>query len=185
MGRRKKERIFSIEFPEEDTLHPYYNPILNFVAKENNLIQGFHECDVHSILKIGNNEKELEKAIKEYGKRQASFFSDICFYMEEISLSKPLKSSDKYLYRFINYNENKTGFCNFKEIVTYIKKKVKNKYAFFHYNSVNEKLVFSEDVLKNIITRMTAETHQITVNEINGKGEEDKGIIVIPFKIIE
>lgn len=182
---RKKERIFSIEFPEEDTLHPYHNPILNFVAKENNLIKGFHECDVHNILKIGNNEKELEKAIKEYGKRQTSFFSDICFYMEEINLSKPLKSFDNYIYRFIDYNENKTDLCGFKELVSYIKKKIKNKYAFFHYNGINEKLEFSEDVLNNIITRMTAKTHQITVNEINGKGEEDNGIIIIPFKIIE
>ncbi len=182
---RKKERLFCIEFPEEDTLHPYHNPILNFVTKENNLIQGFHECDVHGILKIGDNEKELEKAIKDYGKRVMSFFSDNGFYMEEISLSKPLKSSDKYIYRFIDYNENKTGFCGFREMVAYIKKKIKNKYASLHYNGINEKVEFSEDVMNNVISRMTAETHQITINEINGKGEEDNGIIIIPFKIIE
>lgn len=182
---RKKERIFSIEFPEEDTLHPHYNPMLNFITKESNLIQGFHECDKHGILKSNNNEKALEKAIKEYGKRQASFFSNVCFYMEEISLSKPLKSSDKYLYRFVDYNENKAGFCEFKEIISYVKKKIKNKYASLHYNGINEKQEFSENIIKNIISRMTTETHQITINSINGKNEEDDGITIIPFKIIE
>lgn len=179
---KKKERIFSVEFPEEDTLHPHNNPILNFITKENNLIQAFHSCDKQGILK--NKENEIEKAIKEFGKRQTSFINNICFYLEEISLSKPSKSSDKYLYRFIDYNENKTGFCAFKEMIIYVKKKIKNKYCSLHYNGTNEKIQFSEKEISNILSRITSKTHQLTINEINGKGIEDEGILIVPFKMI-
>ena len=184
---RKKEKYFKIEMGEENTLSEYHNPFLNFITKEGNLRNAFEECDIYHILKERKNESDLEYIIKNINNpREKNIFTigNNVLYIYEISLSKPLKSSDKYLYHIFDYNDNKETLCGFKEVLLYIKKKIKNKYAFLHYNGINERIVFSENEIENIITRMTANTHQISVNQINGKGEEDETILITPFKII-
>ena len=181
---RKKERYFSVEMLEEDSLREHYNPFLNFICKESNLSDSFYECDVRDVLKEKNNEDDLKTILKKPDNKPIVFIGENMLLISEISLNKTPKESDKYLYRIYDYNENKWCFCTFNEVLSYLNKKIKTKYAFTYYNGTNERIEFSEKDAANIVTRMTPGTHNICFSQINGRGEESEAILIVPFKIM-
>lgn len=180
---RKKERIFSVEIPEEGSQFVYVNPFNNFIVKETNILNAFQEEDKQSTLSEPANKKDLEAIIKSLGNKQLNFIGNTALYIDEISLSKPLKSSDGYIYRLRDYNENKHGFYTFNEVITYLKRKIKTKLVILSYNGTNETVEFSEKELSNIITRMSSDTHDISLVQTDGKTKESNLILITPFKI--
>lgn len=186
---RVKERYFSVEMQEEDSLHEYHNNFLNFIVKEKDLEYGFISCDLHNIIKEKSNEKDLKEILKnpinsQYS-RQLKHIGDDVFFINEISLSKPLKTSEGYLYQIYDYNENKALFCGFNDVLTYIKRKIKTKYALAQYNGENQRFEFSEKDVANIMTRMTPGTHSIFISQLSTRGDEGEPIAIIPYKIID
>lgn len=180
---RKKERIFSFEFPEESSQFTYNNKLINFISKESNIFDNFKELDKQSILSEPKNKKDLENIIKTLGTKQLNFVGNEAIYIEELSLFKPLKSSDGYIYRLRDYNENKHVFYGFNEIISYLKRKVKTKIVNLSYNGINETIEFSEKELSNILIRMTNGTHDILVVQIDSKNKESNLILITPFKL--
>ena len=180
---RRKERIFTIETPEENSLIPYNNAFINFVCKESNLVDCFNHCDKLQILSEPSKKKDIDNIIKNLGIKSLNFVDSVALYIDEISLSKPLKSSDGYIYRLRDYNENKHGFYTFNEVITYLKRKIKTKIVNLSYNGTNETVEFSEKELSNIITRMSSDTHDVVIVQVDNKNRESDLIIVTPFKI--
>ena len=177
---KKKEKYYAVDMLEVDSNHEHHNPILNFISKEKELENSFNECDVNKVL----TPTSLKELLSGIDKKPMKFINGDAIFIEEISLSKKFKPSDKYFYRIDDYNENKATFGGFNETLDYVKKKVKNKYALVSYNGINEKIEFSEDAISNIITRMTANTHVIVINQLSIRGDESDSIMITPFKIM-
>lgn len=177
---KQKEKTFSVEMLEIDGNHKHHNPILNFICKEKDLENSFIECCEDKSIK----QETFKELINNFKKNKTNFINNDIVYIEEISLSKKFKPSDKYYYRIDDYNENKATLGCFNEVIDYLKKKIKNKYALISYNGINEKIEFSEDIVTNVLSRMTAQTHVVVFNQLNIRGEESDSIMITPFKIM-
>lgn len=182
---RVKEKIYAVEILEEDTLRQYHNYLDNFISKEKTLYQSFHLADKRNLFDSDKAKKDLQELIKDTNKKECYPIDNETVFIDEISHSGKLKLTDEYLYRFFDYNEKKGDFCTFNELITYLKKKIKNKYAIVYYNGITKKIEFSEDTIKPIIKEMTEDTHTISLNQLNGKGDEYEPIIIVPFKVIK
>lgn len=182
---RKKEKLFYVETQEEDTLREHNNYLLNFVSPEKILYQSFHACEKRNLFGSDEAKKDLQVLLNDKEKKPYYPIDQETVFIGEISLSGKLKPSDEYLYHLIDTNDKKEVFISFNDVLTYIKKKIKNKYVFLHYNGINERIEFSEEKVKTVIKEMTENTHVISLNQINGKGEEQEPIIITPLKIMK
>ena len=178
---RQKEKIFSVEMLEVDGNHEHHNPILNFICKEKDLENSFNKCDVGKVL----NAVIVKTLLSDIESEPMKFINGNCVFIEEINPLKKFNSLDNYYYRINDYNENKAILGGFNDVIDYLKRKIKNKYAMISYNGINEKIEFSEKMVSDILSRMTGNTHVVVLNQLNNRGEESDSIIVTPFKIIK
>ena len=79
----------------------------------------------------------------------------------------------------------KQSFVNFNDTIKEIDKKIKNKYVRVSYDGNNEKLCYSKNEIANILSRMSNDTHEVSLCQIKGNGEDDNLIIITPHKVIK
>lgn len=182
---RVKEKIYAVEILEEDTLRQYHNYLDNFISKEKTLYQSFHLADKRNLFDSDKAKKDLQELIKDTNKKECYEIDTETVFIDEISHSGKLKLTDEYLYRFYDYNEKKGDFCAINEIIAYLKKKIKNKYANIYYNGITKRIEFNDSEVKKIIKEMSENTHTISLCQLNGKGDEYEPIIIVPFKVIK
>ena len=114
---RKKETIIAVSINEPDSKHHQDLPIYNFVCLEKNLNQAFIDVDKYKIF------KEKEENVIIFLNQNKTLFDKPFFinndmvFIDEISLSTPLKNFDKYIYQLIDYSALKPCFCDFNSIL--------------------------------------------------------------------
>lgn len=183
---RQKVKWISVEIAEEDSLHPYNNkPFPNFICQERYLAHSIVEVTKdESFFKTDENKKQLEYLLKNYLKKPVSFINENMVIIEEISLYGKSKPEDGYLYYLEDITSKKSLFCAFNELISLLKKKLKEKEVIVFYNGEKEKCVFDENNISNIISRMSNETHPINIIPYFKK-TEGENIIIVPFKLID
>lgn len=182
MGR-KKEIILSVSCVETDTNRENYKPFTNFICKKNDLESSFIDVDKNHIFKENNYRKALDSVLKLQSKTNVYFIDDIECYIDEIVFNSKIKPSDKYFYRLMDYGSNKVVFVSFKDLIPEINKRIKNKYARVWYNGTIEKITYDANEISNIIARMTTDTHEISIAQLKGNGDEDDILLITPYEL--
>ena len=181
---RKKTVYLGVEFYEPDTLHKNNLPVINFICEDKKLEQSFLEnCKPH-FFEDANNKKQLEYILKNYTKNPMQFLNGYMLFLDEISLSGKVKSSEQYLYHLLDYNGLKTGYFGFDDIIKEITKRVRNKHVKILYDGEVEICLYDENDFANILTRMTIETHNVSISIIKNNGDEDSLINITPLKVL-
>ena len=180
---RKKTVLMSVTCVEPDTLHHFNKPFLNIICSDTKLEESLSESLNKTLQSDSSNKKKLSSILKTKSKNNIYYFDDVMFFVEEVNPTCKIKSSDKYIYNIIDYMSHKSTFFTFKETLSEVSKKIKNKYVKLNYDGVNEKIVYDENELANIITRMTPETHDVSIAQVKGNGEEDNCLIIVPYKL--
>jgi len=176
---KKITRTISFYFNEVDTLHHQTTPFVNFCCKETQLKPTLLELDKDNIFK--NNDKLLSSI--QVGKE--NYINGIMVFIDEIVIESKLKPTDTYVYRFHDYATNKVSYLSFNDVLKETNKKIKNKYAQVAYDSFFDKIEYSEDEMANILSRMSANTHDITIGQIKSNGDYDDIAIITPLKYIK
>lgn len=162
---RKKDKIVAVYFTEPDTQHHEYHPFKNFCCREKDL-------------------DGKEKLLVSPKINTQTFIGNDIAYIDEIEIDSKLKSTDQYIYNYFDYNNNKSLYLTFNDVLKEITKRIKNKYAQVAYDGIFEKIEFSEDEFAKILSRMSAETHEISIAQIKSNGDYDEIIIIRPIKIL-
>ena len=162
---RKKDKIVAAYFTEPDTLHHDYHPFKNFCCREKEL---------------GDKEQLLANAKI----NTPVYIDNDVSYVDEIEINSKIKASDQYIYNFFDYSTNKSLYLTFDDVLKETTKRIKNKYAQVAYDGIFEKIEFSENDFANILSRMSAETHEISIGQCKSNGDYDDIIIIRPLKIM-
>lgn len=182
---KRKETVIAVSVNEPDTKHHQNSPIYNFICQESNLENAFILMDKEKFFneKIENVKSFLKQNRNLYDK---PFLINLdLIYIEEVKISKPFKSFDDYIYQITDYDGMKQSFVNFNDTIKEIDKKIKNKYVRVSYDGNNEKLCYSKNEIANILSRMSNDTHEVSLCQIKGNGEDDNLIIITPHKVIK
>lgn len=185
---RKKEKIISLEVGEPNSTWDYRNMkiLKNFVCKKDEAEKVITNMDQKDYWK---HEKEYADKVKailaDQGTRNASnaFFSDDV-YVEEIKLPASVKADTKYVYKVYDYTGDRvtTEYGTQKDILGYIGKKIKTKYAYVTYNGRGEKIEYTPKNVAAILNELEKTTSQFEIEAYGRSGFTDSSIIVSIFK---
>jgi hypothetical protein len=185
---RKKEKILSLEVSELNSLWDYRETriLRNFICKSDDAAKTVQDMDLRDYWKHEKGYAEEVKAILSApGTRNARnvFFGDDV-HVEEIKLPASAKGSFKYLYKIYDYSGDKvtTEYGVQKDILAYISKKIKTKYAYVTYNGQSDKIEYSPKAVSSILNELEETTSQFEIEPIGRSGATDSLILVSIFK---
>lgn len=185
---RKKEKIVSLEVAEPNSTWDYRNAkiLKNFVCKKGEAERVIIDMDQKEYWKHEKKYPENVKAIlAEEGTRNASneFFGDDV-YVEEVKLPASVKADTKYVYKVYDYTGDRvtTEYGTQKDILGYIGKKIKTKYAYVTYNGQGEKIEYTPKNVAAILNELEKTTSQFEIETYGRSGSTDSSIIVSIFK---
>ena len=185
---RKKEKIVSLEVAEPNSTWDYRNAkiLKNFVCKKGEAERVIIDMDQKEYWKHEKKYPENVKAIlAEEGTRNASneFFGDDV-YVDEVKLPASVKADTKYVYKVYDYTGDRvtTEYGTQKDILGYIGKKIKTKYAYVTYNGQGEKIEYTPKNVAAILNELEKTTSQFEIETYGRSGSTDSSIIVSIFK---
>lgn len=175
---KRKSRLVAFTFCEPDTLHSECFPFVNFCCEEKQLQTTLQSLDKTGLFK--NNDKLLDT----FKIGAETVLENNLTFIDEITVDSKLKKTDTYIYRFHDYSNHKTNYYSFDDTIKELNKKIKNKYAQIAYDGVFEKIEYSEKEAVNVLSRMSAETHEISIAQIKSNGDYDNIILITPLKLL-
>ena len=185
---RKKDKLVSLEVIELNSTWDYRNTrtLTNFICKKDDAERKLQDADIHEIWKSEKKFANEAKAIlAPAGTRNAShvFFTDEVA-VEEVKLPKTVKATDKYIYKVYDYSGDKlsTEYGTQKDIVSYIGKKIKTKYAYVAYNGEGRKIEYSPKTVTGILNELEDTTSNFEIESLSRSGNTEGVILVSIFK---
>ena len=128
---------------------------------------------------------EVRSILAKPGTRNAStvFFTDDV-NVEEVKLPASIKPDTKYIYKVYDYSGDKlnTEYGTQKDILVYISKRVKTKYAYVTYNGKSGKIEYSPKAVTEILSELEETTSQFEIEPIGRSGNTSDVIFVTTFK---
>ena len=185
---RKKEKIVSLEVIEPNSTWDYrpMKVLNNFICKADDAEKTVQEMDRREFWKHEPTYTSQVKAIlAPAGTRNSSsvFFGDDV-NVEEVKLPASLKTIPAYVYKIYDYTGEKctTEYGTQKDVLAYISKKVKTKYAYVTYNGQSSRIEYSPKVVTDILKELAETTSQFEIEPVGRSGNTDTMIIVTTFK---
>ena len=185
---RKKEKILSLEVVETNSTWDYRPAriLTNFICKADDAEQTIQDMDRKEYWKHEKDYTSQMKAIlAQPGTRNAStvFFTDDV-NVEEVKLPATIKAGTKYVYKIYDYSGDKVSieYGTQKDILGYISKKIKTKYAYVTYNGQVEKIEYAPKNVAAILNELEKTTSQFEIEAYGRSGFTDSSIIVSIFK---
>ena len=185
---RKKEKILSLEVIEPNSTWDYREVkiLTNFICKADDAERTIQDMDRREYWKHEKNYgPEVKAILAQPGTRNAStvFFTDDV-NVEEVKLPTSIKSGTKYIYKVYDYCGDKlnTEYGTQKDILAYIGKKVKTKYAYVTYNGRGGRIEYSPKAVTGILNELEKTTSQFEIEPIGRSGITDGTILVTMFK---
>lgn len=185
---RKKEKILSLEVGEPNSTWDYSNTkiLKNFICKQDDAEKVIVDMDQKEYWRHEKNySEEVKSILAAPGTRNASnvfFCEDV--NVEEVKLPASVKPGTKYVYKIYDYSNNKVNseYGTQKDIVAYISKKIKTKYAYVTYNGTMDKIEYSPKAVTGILNELEETTSQFEIESVGRSGMTDNMLIVSIFK---
>ena len=185
---RKKERILSLEVGEPNSMWDYSNTkiLRNFICKKDDAEKVIVDMDQREYWKHEKNySEEVKSILAAPGTRNASnvfFHEDV--NVEEVKLPATVKPGTKYVYKIYDYSNDKvtSEYGTQKDILAYIGKKIKTKYAYVMYKGTTNKIEYSPKAVTDILNGLEETTSQFEIESIGRSGMTDNTLIVTIFK---
>lgn len=185
---KKKEKIVSLEVIETNSLWDYRNSriLQNFICKKDDAEKTVADMDLKDYWKHEKNyANEVKAILAAPGTRNSSsvfFTQDV--NVEEVKLPVSVKASTKYVYKVYDYLGDKlnTEYGTQKDIVSYIGKRVKTKYAYVTYNGKSRRIEYSPKAVTEILDGLEDTTSQFEIEPIVRSGATEGTILVSIFK---
>lgn len=185
---RKKGKILSLEVGEPNSTWDYSNIkiLKNFICKKDDAEKVIVDMDQKEYWK---HEKKYSEEVKSIlaapGTRNASsvFFNEDV-NVEEVNLPDSVKPGTKYVYKIYDYSKDKAN-CEYgtqKDIIAYISKKIKTKYAYVAYKGTTDKIEYSPKAVTDILNGLEETTSQFVIESIGRSGMTDNTLVVSIFK---
>lgn len=185
---RKKEKIISLEVMEPNSTWDYsQSKILNnFICRADDAEKVIIDMDPKEVWKHERAySKEVKAILSAPGTRNASsvFFNDDV-NVEEVKLPKTIKGGVKYIYKIYDYSDEKinTEYGTQKDVLAYISKKIKTKYAVTTYNGVTSKIEYSPKTVMDILNQLEKTTSQFQIESTSRSGDTSTSIFVTCFR---
>ena len=185
---RKKKKIVSLEVLEINAMWDYrgMKVLRNFVCNEEDAEKLLPEMDVREIWKHeADYQKQVKAILAPIGTRNAStvFYGDDISY-EEAKLPASVKPGTKYIYKIYDYSGNKlnTEYGTQKDIVAYISKKIKTKYAYVIYNGKADKIEYSPKAVIDVLNGLEKTTSQFSIEPLARSGSTEDLLLVSIFE---
>ena len=185
---RKKEKILSLEVGEPNSTWDYSNAkiLKNFICKKDDAENVIADMDQREYWKHEKNySEEVKSMLAAPGTRNASnvfFREDV--NVEEVKLPASVKPGTKYVYKIYDYSNDKVNseYGTQKDIVAYINKKIKTKYAYVMYKGTANKIEYSPKAVTDILNELEETTSQFEIESVGRSGMTDNTLIVSIFK---
>ena len=185
---RKKERILSLEVGEPNSMWDYSNTkiLRNFICKKDDAEKVIVDMDQREYWKHEKNySEEVKSILAAPGTRNASnvfFHEDV--NVEEVKLPVTVKPGTKYVYKVYDYSNDKvtSEYGTQKDILAYIGKKIKTKYAYVMYKGTTNKIEYSPKAVTDILNGLEETTSQFEIESVGRSGMTDNMLIVTIFK---
>ena len=185
---RKKEQVLSVEVVETNSTWDYRDTriLKNFICKKSEAEKVIVDMDLRDTWKHEAKFSDNVKAILAApGTRNASsvFFTDDV-NVEEVKLPLSMKTVPPYVYKIYDYTGDKcsTEYGTQKDVLVYLSKKIKTKYAYTTYNGKTSKMEFSTKAVAEILNGLSETTSQFEIEPAGRSGITDTMIIVSQFK---
>ena len=185
---RKKEIILSLEVGEPNSMWDYSNTkiLRNFICKKDDAEKVIVDMDQREYWKHEKNySEEVKSILAAPGTRNAStvfFHEDV--NVEEVKLPASVKPGTKYVYKIYDYSNDKvtSEYGTQKDILAYIGKKIKTKYAYVMYKGTTNKIEYSPKAVTDILNGLEETTSQFEIESVGRSGMTDNMMIVTIFK---
>ena len=185
---RKKEKILSLEVSEVNSTWDYRGSriLTNFICKADDAERTIQDMDRKEYWKHEKDYTSETKAIlAQPGTRNASnvFFTDDV-NVEEVKLPATVKTGMKYVYKIYDYSGDKvnTEYGTQKDILAYISKRIKTKYAYVTYNGKSSKIEYTPKAVIEILSDLEETTSQFEIEPVGRSGVTGDMIFVTTFK---
>lgn len=185
---RKKEKILSLEVGEPNSMWDYSNTkiLRNFICKKDDAEKVIVDMDQREYWKHEKNySEEVKSILAAPGTRNASnvfFHEDV--NVEEVKLPASVKPGTKYIYKIYDYSNDKvtSEYGTQKDILAYISKKIKTKYAYVMYKGTSSKIEYTPKAVTDILNGLEETTSQFEIESVGRSGMTDNMLIVTIFK---
>lgn len=185
---RKKEQVLSVEVVETNATWDYRDTriLKNFICKKSEAEKVIVDMDLRDTWKHEAKFSDNVKAIlADPGTRNASsvFFTDDV-NVEEVKLPLSMKTVPPFVYKIYDYTGEKcsTEYGTQRDVLTYLSKKIKTKYAYTTYNGKTSRIEFSTKAVAEILNALSETTSQFEIEPAGRSGVTDTMIIVSQFK---
>ena len=185
---RKKEKILSLEVLEVNSTWDYRGSkiLTNFICKADDAERTIQDMDIKEYWKHEKNYlPEVRSILAQPGTRNAStvFFTDDV-NVEEVKLPVSVKTGTKYIYKVYDCSGGKvnTEYGTQKDILAYISKRVKTKYAYVTYNGKSSRIEYTPKAVVDILNQQEKTTSQLEIEPVGRSGVTDDMILVSIFK---
>lgn len=185
---RKKKKVISLEVVENNSMWDYRQTknLLNFICSEGDAERTVQDMDIRELWKHqAGYEKEMKAILAPAGTRNASsvFFGDDV-NVEEVKLPLSMKTIPSYIYKIYDYTGEKcnTEYGSQKDVLAYLSKRVKTKYAYVTYNGQTRRIEYSPKTVAGILDELAKDTSQFEIEPFGRSGVTDTMILVTTFK---
>ena len=185
---KKKKKVVSLEVLEVNSKWDYQpaRTLRNFICNAEDAEKTVQDMDIKELWKHEPGyQKQMKAILAPEGTRNAStvFFTDDVA-VEEVKLPLSMKTIPPYVYKYYDYTGEKctTEYGTMKDILAYISKKVKTKYAYVTYNGKTRKIEYSPKAVSDILTGLQETTSQFEIEPVGRSGNTDTMIMVSTFK---
>ena len=185
---RKKEKILSLEVAEVNSMWDYRPAriLTNFICKADDAERTIQDMDRKECWKHEKNYTSAVKSIlAQPGTRNASnvFYTDEV-HVEEVKLPATVKAGTKFIYKVYDYSGDKvsTEYGTQKDILAYIGKRIKTKYAYVTYNGKSGKIEYTPKAVTEILDGLEESTSQFEIEPVGRSGVTGDMIFITTFK---
>lgn len=185
---KKKKKVVSLEVIEANSKWDYRPAriLRNFICKEEDAEKTVQDMDTKETWKHEEGyQKQVKAILAPEGTRNAStvFYTDDVA-VEEVKLPLSMKTIPEYVYKIYDYTGEKcsTEYGTLKDVLAYLSKKVKTKYAYVTYNGETKKIEYSPKTVSDILKELAETTSQFEIEPVGRSGITDTVVMVSTFK---
>ena len=185
---RKKEKLLAIEVIETNSSWDYRptRAFHNFICKETSADKMITDADLQENWKYDKEYSSNLKAILATpGTRNHSYVfygSEVC--VEEVKLPASVKPGTKYIYKVYDYTGGKliTDVGTQKDIISYLGKRIKTKYACVSSNGKSEKIEYSQKTIAEMLSGLEETTSQLQIEPVGRSADSDETMLISIFE---
>ena len=185
---RKKDKFLAVEVLETNSTWDYRPSriIYNFICRKDDAEKVITDMDIYERWKHDKKyTDEVKSILAAPGTRNASnvFFNNEVA-VEEVKVPKTVKASDKFIYKVYDYTDGKLSseYGSKKDVLSYLSKKIKTKYAYTAYNGSEKRIEYSTKVITDILAELEDTTSNLEIEPLARSGNTDCTIFVSIFK---